>query len=141
MQELWVDRKQITGFIGSIFIIFGTFLPIYTLNLHFLDQVPVSLIDLPLIGRPLAIILIAMGILSIVALSFEEYTPLYLSGLVSLLIVLGTLILVESGLVIVSGNFPVVSAIVNNLFDYDFGWVVLLAGSAFLLVTPELQDG
>lgn len=140
MRDFWVDRKQVIGFIGAMLIIFGTFLPIYTINLLIIDQVPISLVEIPLMGRPLAMILIAMGILSIVALAFEEYTLLYISGLVSLFAVLTTFILVELGLVILSGSLPKVAAVVNYLFGYDFGWVFLFSGPAFLLVTPKLQD-
>ncbi len=141
MRDYWVDRKQVTGFIGSIFIIFGAFLPIYTINLFFLGQVPISLVDIPILGKPIAIVLIAMGILSITAIAFEEYTLLYLTGVVSLCAVLATFIIVEAGLVILSENLPrVVFALVNYIFGYDFGWIFLLAGPAFLLVTAKLQD-
>jgi hypothetical protein len=141
VQDYWVDRKQITGFIGSIFIIFGIFLPIYTINLPFIGQVPVSLVDIPVMGKPIAIILIAMGILSITAIAFEKYTPLYLTGAVSLFTVLATFLIVEAGLVILSENLPrVVFAVINYIFGYDFGWIFLLAGPAFLLVTAKLQD-
>ncbi|MCU0629544.1 MAG: hypothetical protein MUF37_00080 [Methanoregulaceae archaeon] len=140
MRDYWVDRRQITGFIGSICIIFGTFLPIYTINLIIIDQVPVPLIDLPLIGRPIAIILIAMGILSLTAIAFEEYTLLYLSGLVCLVTVLTTFILVEAGLVMLSDAMPKVFAVINYLFSYDFGWIFLMAGCGLLLVTPILHD-
>lgn len=140
MRDYWVDRKQVTGFIGSIFIIFGAFLPIYSINLFFLGQVPVSLVDIPVMGTPIAIILIAMGILSITAIAFEEYTLLYVSGLVSLCVVLTTLIIVEAGLVLLSEILPKVSVVVNYLFGYDFGWIFLFAGPAFLLVTARLQD-
>ena len=140
VRDYWVDRKQVTGFIGSIFIIFGAFLPIYSINLFFLGQVPVSLVDIPVMGTPIAIILIAMGILSITAIAFEEYTLLYVSGLVSLSVVLTTLIIVEAGLVLLSEILPKVSVVVNYLFGYDFGWIFLFAGPAFLLVTARLQD-
>jgi hypothetical protein len=141
VRDYWVDRKQVTGFIGSIFIIFGAFLPIYTINLFFLGQVPISLVDIPILGKPIAIVLIAMGILSITAIAFEEYTLLYLTGVVSLCAVLATFIIVEAGLVILSENLPrVVFALVNYIFGYDFGWIFLLAGPAFLLVTAKLQD-
>jgi len=140
VRDYWVDRKQVIGFIGSIFIIFGAFLPIYTINLFFLGQVPVSLVDIPVMGGPIAIILIAMGILSITAIAFEEYTLLYVSGLVSLCVVLTTLIIVEAGLVLLSEILPKVSAVVNYLLGYDFGWIFLFAGPAFLLVTARMQD-
>ena len=139
MRDYWVDRKQVTGFIGSIFIIFGIFLPVYTINLIVI-QVSVSLVEIPILGSPIAIILAAMGILSLTAIAFEEYRLLYISGFVSLVTILTTLILVESGLVILSESMPKVFAVVNYLFGYDFGWFFLLAGSAFLLVTPKLQD-
>jgi len=138
VQDYWVDRKQITGFIGSIFIIFGTFLPIFTINLFFINPVSISLVDIPLVGRPIAIFLIAIGILSLIAIAFEEYAILYISGLVSLIIVLSIFILVELGLLMLSGNLPRVFTIVNYLFGYDFGWIFLLAGCGFLLVTPKL---
>jgi len=140
VRDYWVDRKQIAGFIGSIFIIFGAFLPIYTINLLFLGQVPVSLVDIPLVGKPLAIILIAMGILSVIAIAFEEYRLLYISGFISLCAVLTTFVLVEAGLLILSESLPKVFAVVNYLSGYDFGWIFLLAGPAFLLVTAKLQD-
>jgi hypothetical protein len=141
VQDYWVNRKQIIGFIGSIFIIFGTFLPIYTINLFFLGQVPISLVDIPIMGKPMAIILIAMGILSITAIAFEEYTLLYLTGVVSLCTILATFIIVEAGFVILSEILPkVVFTVVNYIFGYDFGWIFLLAGSAFLLVTAKLKD-
>jgi hypothetical protein len=141
MQDYWVDWKQVTGFIGSIFIIFGIFLPVYTINLPFIGQLPVSLVDIPVMGKPIAIILVAMGILSITAIAFEKYTLLYLTGAVSLCTVLVTFLIVEAGLVILSEYLPrVVSAVINNMFGYDFGWVFLLAGPAFLLVTSKLQD-
>jgi hypothetical protein len=141
VQDYWVDWKQITGFIGSIFIIFGIFLPIYTINLPYIGQVPVSLVDIPVMGKPIAIILVAMGILSITAIAFEKYTQLYLTGAVSLFTVLLTFIMVEAGLVILSENLPrVVFAVINYIFGYDFGWMFLLAGPAFLLVTAKLQD-
>jgi hypothetical protein len=141
LRDYWVDRKQVTGFIGSLFIIFGTFLPIYTINLIVINPVPVSLVDIPVMGKPLAIILIAMGILSITALAFEEYTLLYLTGAVSLFAVVVTFIIVEAGLIILSENLPrVLFAVVNYIFGYDFGWIFLLSGSAFLLVTAKLQD-
>ncbi len=138
MRDYWVDRKQITGFIGSIFIIFGIFLPIYTINLIIIDQFPVSLIMIPLLGAPIAIILVAMGILSILAIAFEEYSLLYISGLVSLFAVLTTFIIIEIGLVILSDTLPKVSAVVNYLLGYDFGWFFLLAGCVILLITPKL---
>jgi hypothetical protein len=92
-------------------------------------------------GKPIAIILIAMGILSIIALAFEEYRLLYLTGAVSLCAVVVTFIIVEAGLIILSENLPrVLFAVVNYIFGYDFGWIFLLSGSAFLLVTAKLQD-
>jgi hypothetical protein len=126
------------GFIGSIFIIFGTFLPIYSINLFFLGQVSVSLIDIPVMGAPIAIVLIAMGILSITAIAFEEYMLLYITGIISLCAVLTTFIIVEAGLVMLSGSLPVVFTLVNYIFGYDFGWIIFITGSAFLLVTPKL---
>jgi hypothetical protein len=138
VRDYWVDRKQITGFIGSIFIIFGIFLPIYTINLIIIDQFPISLIEIPLLGAPIAIILVAMGILSIVAIAFEEYTLLYISGLVSLFAVLTTFIIIELGLVILSDTLPKIFAVVNYLLGYDFGWFFLLAGCVILLITPKL---
>ncbi len=138
MRDFWVDRKQITGFIGSIFIIFGTFLPIYSINLFFLGQASISLIDIPIMGAPIAIVLIAMGILSITAIAFEEYTLLYITGIISLCAVLTTFIIVEAGLVMLSGSLPVVFNLVNYIFGYDFGWIIFITGSAFLLVTPKL---
>jgi hypothetical protein len=141
VQDYWVDRKQVTGFIGSIFIIFGIFLPVYSITLPFIGQLPVSLVDIPVMGKPIAIILVAMGILSITAVAFEKYTLLYLTGAVSLCTVLVTFLIVEAGLVILSEYLPrVVFAVINSMFGYDFGWVFLLAGPAFLLVTAKLQD-
>jgi hypothetical protein len=141
VQDYWVDWKQITGFIGSIFIIFGIFLPVYSIKLPFIGQLPVSLVDIPVLGKPIAIILVAMGILSITAIAFEKYTLLYLTGAVSLCTVLVTFLIVEAGLVILSEYLPkVVFAVVNYMFGYDFGWIFLLAGPAFLLVTAKLQD-
>ena len=141
VQDYWVDWKQITGFIGSIFIIFGIFLPVYSINLPFIGQLPVSLVDIPVMGKPIAIILVAMGILSITAIAFEKYTLLYLSGAVSLCTVLVTFLIVEAGLLILSEYLPrVVFAVVNNMFGYDFGWIFFVAGPAFLLVTAKLQD-
>lgn len=140
MRDFWVDRKQIIGFIGSVFIIFGIFLPIYTINLFFLGQVPLSLIEIPFMGKPIAILLIAMGILSVIVIAFEEYSLLYITGFVTLSAVLVTFAIVELGLVMLSENLPIVSGVVNSIFGYDFGWVFLIAGSLFLLVTPLLQD-
>ena len=138
MRDYWVNRKQVIGFIGTIFIIFGTFLPVYTINLPFLDQISISLLDFPL--RPVAFILITMGILSILALGFREYSLLHLSGLVSLIAVLTLFIGVESGFVILSANLPKVSAVVNYVFDHDIAWIFLLTGCALLLFTPRLDD-
>ena len=138
MQDYWVNRKQVLGFIGTMFIIFGTFLPVYTINLPFLDQLSISLLDFPL--RPVAFILITMGIVSLLALGFREYSLLYLSGLVSLIAVLVLFIGVEAGLVTVTANLPKVAAAVRYLVDYDIGWIFLLTGCALLLVTPRLED-
>lgn len=121
-----------------MFIIFGTFLPIYTINLPFLDQLSISLLDFPL--RPVAFILITMGIVSLLALGFREYSLLYLSGLVSLIAVLVLFIGVEAGLVMLSANLPKVAAAVRYLVDYDIGWIFLLTGCALLLFTPRLED-
>jgi|WetSurSiteA1Bulk_404760.scaffolds.fasta_scaffold87338_2 hypothetical protein len=141
VEDYWVGRKQVTGFIGSLFVIFGTFLPIYTLNLPFIEQVPVSLVDIPVMGKLTAVILIAMGILSIIVLAFEEYALLYISGLVSLCIVLTTFVLVESGLAMLTDSYPVIAGVIfNYIFGYDSGWIFLLAGSALLLVTPAIPD-
>ena len=63
VRDYRVNRKQVLGFIGTMFIIFGTFLPIYTINLPFLDQISISLLDFPL--RPVAFILITMCIVSL----------------------------------------------------------------------------
>jgi hypothetical protein len=52
------------------FIIFGTFLSVYAINLPFLDQIAISLLDVPL--RPVALILITMGIVSPHALGFRD---------------------------------------------------------------------
>jgi len=93
---------------------------------------------IPLLGAPIAIILVAMGILSILAIAFEEYSLLYISGLVSLFAVLTTFIIIEIGLVILSDTLPKVSAVVNYLLGYDFGWFFLLAGCVILLITPKL---
>jgi hypothetical protein len=138
VRDYWVNRKQVLGFIGSMFIIFGTFLPVYTLNLPFLDQVSISLLDFPL--RPVAFILITMSIVSILALGFREYPLLYLSGFVSLIAVLTLFIGVELGFVMLSANLPKVSAVVEYVFDHDIGWIFLLTGCALLLVTPRLED-
>ena len=138
MQDYWVNRKQVLGFIGTMFIIFGTFLPVYTINLPFLDQLSISLLDFPL--RPVAFILITMGIVSLLALGFREYSLLYLSGLVSLIAVLALFIGVEAGLVTVTANLPKVAAAVRYLVDYDIGWIFLLTGCALLLFTPRLED-
>ena len=138
VRDYWVNRKQVLGFIGTMFIIFGTFLPVYTINLPFLDQLSISLLDVPL--RPVAFILITMGIVSLLALGFREYSLLYLSGLVSLIAVLVLFIGVEAGLVIVTANLPKVAAAVRYLVDYDIGWIFLLTGCALLLVTPRLED-
>ena len=138
VRDYWVHRKQVTGFIGSMFIIFGTFLPIYTINVPFLDQISISLLDFPL--RPVAFILITMGMVSIIALGFREYSLLYLTGFVSLLAVVILFIGVETGLVILSAHLPKVSAVVRYVFDYDFGWILLVAGCALLLFTPRWDD-
>jgi hypothetical protein len=74
-----------------------------------------------------------------VALGFEEYTLLYLTGFVSLVIVLLMFVFTELGFLIISNTLPVaVSHVINYLIDYDFGWVVLLAGSGFLIIVPKL---
>jgi len=138
VRDYWVNRKQVLGFIGTMFIIFGTFLPVYTINLPFLDQLSISLLDVPL--RPVACILITMGIVSLLALGFREYSLLYLSGLVSLIAVLVLFIGVEAGLVIVTANLPKVAAAVRYLVEYDIGWIFLLTGCALLLFTPRLED-
>ena len=138
VRDYWVNRKQVLGFIGTMFIIFGTFLPIYTINLPFLDQISISLLDFPL--RPVAFILITMGIVSLLALGFREYSLLYLSGLVSLIAVLALFIGVELGFVMLSANLPKVAAVVTYVFDYDIGWIFLLTGCALLLFTPRLED-
>jgi hypothetical protein len=138
VRDYWVNRKQVLGFIGTMFIIFGTFLPVYTINLPFLDQLSISLLDVPL--RPVAFILITMGIVSLLALGFREYSLLYLSGLVSLIAVLVLFIGVEAGLVTVTANLPKVAAAVRYLVDYDIGWIFLLTGCALLLFTPRLED-
>ncbi|GEM_PF-7116122 len=140
MRDFWVDRKQVTGFIGAIFIIFGIFLPVYSISLPVLGQFPVSIIGIPFIGGLIAIVLVAMGVLSIIAVAFREYSLLYLSGLVSLWVVMSTLVLTEAGLLILSANLPMVSSVINSLFDFEFGWVFLLSGSAFLLATPKIPD-
>lgn len=138
VRDYWVDRKQITGFIGSIFIIFGIFLPIYSINLIIINQFPISLIEIPLMGKPIALILVALGILSIVAIAFEEYALLYITGLVSLFAVLATFVIIELGLVILSDTLPRVYAVVNFLLGYEFGWFFLLGGCVILLITPKL---
>jgi hypothetical protein len=138
VRDYWVDRKQITGFIGSIFIIFGIFLPIYSINLIIINQFPISLIEIPLMGKPIALILVALGILSIVAIAFEEYALLYITGLVSLFAVLATFVIIELGLVILSDTLPRVYAVVNFLLGYEFGWFFLLSGCVILLITPKL---
>ena len=89
---------------------------------------------------PIKIILIAMGFLSVIAMHFEEYRLLYISGLVSLFVILSILIAVAAGLVILSENLPRVFAVVNDLFDYDFGWIFLVAGSIFLFIVPKLRE-
>jgi hypothetical protein len=139
VRDYWVDRRQVIGFIGSVFIMFSIFLPFYQINLFSFGQVTIPLVDIPFVGATIASILIIMGILSIVALGFEEYTLLYLTGFVSLAIVLLMFVFTELGFMIVSNSLPVVvSRIVNYLVDYDFGWVVLLAGSGFLIIVPKL---
>jgi hypothetical protein len=139
MKDYWVDRRQVIGFIGSVFIMLSIFLPFYQINLFSFGQITIPLVDIPVVGATIASILIIMGIVSIVALGFEEYTLLYLTGFISLAIVLLMFVFTELGFMIVSNSLPVVvSKVVNYLVDYDFGWVVLLAGSGFLLVVPKL---
>ena len=140
MKNYWVDRRQVIGFIGAVFIIFSIFLPFYQINLLSFGQATISLADIPFIGSTIAFIIVLMGIISIVALAFEEYSLLYLTGFVTLALVLIMFIFSEVGFIVLSGSLPVIiSRAVNYLIDYDFGWVVLFAGSGFLIIVPKLS--
>jgi hypothetical protein len=139
VKDYWVDRRQVIGFIGSLFIIFSIFLPFYEINLFSAGNLGIPLIDIPFVGATVALALVVMGILSIVALAFEEYQLLYLPGFISLTLAILMLIFSELGFIIIADNLPaIISHVINYLIGYDFGWIILLAGSAFLLVVPKL---
>ena len=139
MRDYRVDRRQVIGFIGSVFVIFSIFLPFYQINLFSFGEIGIPLVNIPFVGTTIAMVLVIMGILSIVALAFEEYTLLYLPGFISLTLAVLMVIFTELGFIIVTENLPVmISALINYLIGYDFGWIVLLAGSGFLIVVPKL---
>jgi len=139
VKNYWVDRRQVIGVIGSVFIISSVFLPFYDINLFSRMQIGIPLVNVPFVGTTIALVLLVMGVFSIVALVFEEYTLLYLPGFICLTLLVVMFIFTELGFIIVSENLPVmINQGVNNLIGYDFGWIVLLAGSGFLLVVPKL---
>jgi hypothetical protein len=139
VKNYWVDRRQVIGFIGSLFIIFSIFLPFYEINLFSAGTLGIPLVDIPFVGTTLALVLVVMGILAIVALAFEEYQFLYMPGFVSLTLAILMFVFTELGFIIIADNLPaIVSHVINYLIGYDFGWIVLLAGSGFLLVIPRL---
>ncbi len=139
MKDYWVDRRQVIGFIGSLFVIFSIFLPFYEVNLFSMGELGIPLVNVPFVGATIALVLVIMGILSIVALAFEEYQLLYLPGFVSLAIAILMLVFSEIGFIVIADNLPaIISHMVDYLIGYDFGWIVLLAGSGFLIVVPKL---
>jgi hypothetical protein len=139
VKDYWVDRRQVIGFIGSLFIIFSIFLPFYEINLFSMGELGIPLVDIPFVGATIALVLVVMGILSIVALAFEEYALLYLPGFISLTLAVVMFAFSELGFIMIADNLPVIiSHVISYLIGYDFGWIVLLAGSGFLLVVPRL---
>jgi len=138
MQDYWIDRRQVTGFIGSLFIILGIFLPLYELNLFSFGQRPISLIDIPYAGVPVAITLVILAIISIIALAFDEYSLLFLTGAISLIITLSMFFLIELGMILVTGNLPgVLATVVHYLLNYSYGWIILVTGPCFLIATSK----
>jgi hypothetical protein len=141
MNDYWVNGTQVTGFIGALLVIFGIFLPLFAVNVPVLGPIPVSLISIPFVGVPLGCLFIILALISILALAAAEYRLLLASGAVTLFLVLGLFFFSSLGLMVITGNLPgVVSAAIDNLIDYDFGWIVMVAGAGFQIMAPVFRE-
>lgn len=136
-------RRQKLGYTGSALLLVGAFLPLVSLPI-------VGNISYMRGGQGDGILIVILAAASFWIVAKEAYRGLWLTGAISLCIIGFTFFRFQramSGLQDSMTDNPI-GAVIGNMFQLQWGWVVLVAGAVLLLVcarsshtAPGLNSG
>jgi hypothetical protein len=127
-----IVKPQIFGLIGSLLIIFGCFLPLF--SSYYWQGYSISLISTSL---PLAVIFIIIAVISIVFVFKKAYKRLYATGITTFALLICVYFIMLYGI-----SIEATKAGYNewsNLIKFDFAWIFFILGAILLILTPYLE--
>jgi len=136
-----MNKKQIMGFLGSIFLFIGVFAPLIRMpilgNMNYIQS-----------GKGDGIIIIFLAVISFILTIIKKYKGLWFTGIGSLGVIAFTFINLQ--IIMTTAKAQIETELAENLFkgvadllmqsvQLQYGWVFLIIGVILIITTAVIK--
>ncbi len=129
-----VNKRQMIGYAGVAILAMGVFMPVYSLPLF-------GSFSYFAVSNIAGIVMLVLAVASAVIISIKKYKLLYVTGFLSLLLMVFSFLTLQSTLSFVTSGLK--NSVLGNLLassiQLQWGWIILLIGSIVITYTGETK--
>lgn len=129
-----ITKRQFVGYAGAVLLALGIFMPVYSLPLF-------GSFSYYAVGNNAGIAMLIFAIASAAIVAIRKYKLLYVTGFMSLLLLVFSFLTLDSTISCVTAGMrdSPIGSLFASAIQYQWGWIVLLIGSIVITYTGEMK--